>query len=106
MLTMISLFLRGNDLENMDSRFKNDDREFSNEADLDRILYQNRESPNYGSLDSEILRDLSVTELAELAGEKFKTGFELGRPFFGFDRGQQRNKTGTFVFTGKYFELN
>jgi len=103
---MISLFLRGNDLENMGSRFKNDDCEFSNEAELGHILYQNRESLNCGNLGSEILRDLSVTELAELAGEKFKTGFELGRPFFGFDRGQQRSKPGTFVFTSKYFELN
>ena len=90
----------------MDSRFKNDDREFRNEAELERILYQNRESPDYerSSLGGETLRDLSVTELALLAGEKFKTGFELGRPFFGFDRGQQRNEPGTLVLQSFSFE--
>ena len=69
-------------------------RGLSSELDL---LHQYRDTSNFdnSNLSIDTLRDLSLPELAEKAGEKYRSGFELGRPFFGFGQGQQGKEQGT-----------
>ena len=83
-----------------------DNRDSGNDVEIGRLLHHYRDSSNFesSSLSSDTLRDLSVTELAQKAGEKYKTGFELGRPFFGFRQDQQRKEQGTCMFVVACFD--
>ena len=82
-----------NDLDNRDSRYKVGSHDAAKE--IGHLLHQYRESSHYESGDT--LRDLSLPVLAGKAGEKYKSGFELGRPFFGLAHDNQGKEQGTYM---------
>lgn len=57
------------------------------------------EPSNLGTskLGSDALRNLPLTELAQKSSQKFKTGFELGKPFFGFSSDRQEKEEGACI---------
>lgn len=94
------------DLDKRDSRYRVDSCDSVNEAEIGDLLHQYRDSTQFegSSLRSDTLRDLSLTELAEKAGEKYRSGFELGRPFFGLAKDNQGKEQGICVLVAGCFE--
>ena len=82
-------------MDNRDSRYRVDSHDSADE--IGHLLHQYRESSHFesSSLSGDALRDLSLPVLAGKAGEKYKSGFELGRPFFGLARDKQGKEQGT-----------
>lgn len=83
------------DLDKRDSRYRVDSHDSADK--IGHLLHQYRESSHFESsgLSGDALRDLSLPVLAGKAGEKYKSGFELGRPFFGLARDKQGKEQGT-----------
>lgn len=48
-------------------------------------------------LGSDALRNLPLTELAQKSSQKYKTGFELGKPFFGYSSDRQEKEEGACI---------
>ena len=72
-------------MDNRDSRYRMDKRDSLNDTDMGLSLDPYGEPSNLGNsrLGSDALKDLPLTELAQKSSQKYKTGFELGKPFFG-----------------------
>ena len=85
-----------NDADNRDSRYRMDKRDNLNDADMGLSLDPYGEPSNLGNsrLGSNAPRNIPLTELAQKSSQKFKTGFELGKPFFGFSSDRQEKKEG------------
>lgn len=87
------------DVDSRDSRYRMDKRDSLDDRDLEPSLDRYGEASNLGSsrLSSDALRDLPLSELTQKSSQKYKTGFELGRPFFGFSSDHQKKEEGTFT---------
>ncbi|XP_078367704.1 uncharacterized protein LOC144651638 isoform X2 [Oculina patagonica] len=87
------------DVDSRDSRYRMDKRDSLDDRDLEPSLDRYGEASNLGSsrLSSDALRDLPLSELTQKSSQKYKTGFELGRPFFGFSSDHQKKEEDTFV---------
>lgn len=57
--------------------------------------YKESSALELSSLSTDALRDLPISELARKVTQKYKTGFELGRPFFGLQSEGQDKERGT-----------
>lgn len=70
-----------------------------NDTDMGLSLDPYGEPSNLGTskLGSDALRNLPLTELAQKSSQKFKTGFELGKPFFGFSSDRQEKEEGACI---------
>lgn len=87
------------DVDNRDSRYRMDKHDGLNDADIGLSLDPYGEPSNLGNprLSSDALRDLPLTELAQKSSQKYKTGFELGKPFFGFSSDRQEKEEGACI---------
>lgn len=90
---------RSSDVDDRDSRYSRDKRDSLNVADVGLLLDRYGESSDIGGseLSSDALRDLPLTELADQSRQKFKTGFELGRPFFGYSSSNKEKEGGAYT---------
>lgn len=90
---------RDSDVDDRDSRYSRDKRDSLNDADVGLLFDRYGESSDLGgsTLISDTLRNLPLTELAEQSSQKFKTGFELGRPFFGFSSSNKKKEGGAYT---------
>ena len=70
-----------------------------NDTDMGLSLDPYGEASNLGTstLGSDALRNLPLTELAQKSSQKFKTGFELGKPFFGFSSDRHEKGEGACI---------
>lgn len=96
LLLNVILFLfrgLGNDVDSRDSRYRMDKRDSLNDADMGLLLDPYGDLPNRG-ISRDALRDLPLSELAQKSSQKYKTGFELGRPFFGFSSDREEKEEG------------
>lgn len=82
-------------MDNRDSRYRADSHGSSNNPDVEGLLQQYKESATL--FESSSLSSNTLMNLAGKAGEKFKSGFELGRPFFGFEADHQGKEKGGFI---------
>lgn len=86
-------------MDNRNSRYRMDKHNSLNDTDMGLSLDPYGEPSNLGNsrLGSNALRDLPLTELAEKSSQKYKTGFELGKPFFGFSSDRQEKEEGACI---------
>lgn len=80
-------------MDSRDSRYRMDKRDSLNDADMGLLLDPYGDLPNRG-ISRDALRDLPLSELAQKSSQKYKTGFELGRPFFGFSSDREEKEEG------------
>lgn len=87
-------------MDSRDTRYRMDKRDSLNDADVGLLLDTYGEPSNLESSrpSSDALRDLPLSELAEKSSQKYKTGFELGRPFFGFSSKHQEKEEGACIY--------
>ena len=88
-----------NDTDNRNSGYRMDKHDSLNDTGMGLSLDPYGESFNLGTskLVSDALRNLPLTELAQKSSQKFKTGFELGKPFFGFSSDRQEKEEGACI---------
>ena len=86
-------------MDNRDSKYRMDKCNSLNDTDMGLSLDPYGEPSNLGNsrLGSDARRDLPLTELAQKSSLKYKTGFELGKPFFGFSSNRQEKDEGACI---------
>ena len=86
-------------MDSRDSRYRMDKHDSLNDTDMGLSLEPYGEPSNLGNsrLGTNALRGLPLTELAEKSSQKYKTGFELGKPFFGFSSDRQEKEEGACI---------
>lgn len=84
-------------MDSRDSRYDRNKHGSLNDGNLEPLLDPYGEPSNLeiSRLSSDALRDLPLSELAQKSSQKYKTGFELGRPFFGLRSESQDKEEGT-----------
>ena len=91
----VVLYFRALSGDNVDSPHKSENASDTNYTGTGDLLEDYRDSLESTSLNSGALQALSLTSLAGRPSDKYRSNFELGRPFFGLTSEKHGREQGT-----------